>query len=560
MAGNCKCKECSALKNRSFKWREIISWGMLDFSNSIVLMVNFGSYPAYAKDGVFVNYEAMVDAQMIINVVSGVFIFLISPPLGALTDIMHFRVALTIISSLIYSVATICYYPIVKGSEKLFMAMHFFVKVFFRVNESVTAAYLPNLCAEKDVGFVSSFGYFIGFLSGIITMLQFKDLTTVDTTGLDPDQTIAALNKAYSTAMLNMGIIMFLACLPPILMMNDGIPKGEKRPKWKWSYIGESFKQNGRTFKTAFSKENKVIALILIDYGIMCVPLQALGGFMGSMATQFGASYGLTRAYWQTVLIVYNAAVAVSAIIYGIISRWVSAKILVGLSFVLLILASIFGCCWHLIPYDPEAGGANPAYAWVWTEDIVMSVTAGPMQALMRGLIGLLAKPEQKNEIFGVLESMVIFGNLLGTTIPGLLIKTSTWPFFVFSTAFFVVGFIIFMFIPIMKAEKEAYAKAKEKRNKEKEMGADVIVDAEIKNVEGSSVSGGSVSSSSDSSKIVSTVSGKLIDSDPKNGSSNSSESSSFESTSSSSSTTSNSSDRKNVSLSRESSVVVERE
>lgn len=425
-------------------------------------MINAGIYPSYAKDYVFTDYNNMVNAQMVVNVIVSILIFLFSPPLGALTDIMCFRVALTTISALLYSICTMLYYPIKKGSESLFMAMSFFTNFGFRISESVAGAYLPSICSDRDVGFVSAFGYFIGFVAGVIIILLFKLLVSINATGLTAVQVVKLVNRTYSTAMLTVGIIMLLSSVPPILMMNDGIPEGESRPKWQWSYIPNSFKQNFRTYKTAFTKENKVLALVLIDYAIMSIPIQALGNYVGALMVEFGADYGVTRDLWQTGLLVYNAGVAIFSLIYGLLSKWVSAKILVSIAYCLLIISSFYGCIWESIPYDLEKReGPNPGLAWMWLGISLMSCSMGPIQALMRGLIGLLANPEQKNEIFGVLESMVIFGSLLGSTIPGFMAKMGPWQFNLFEIVFFLAGFVLFLFIPVMKAEREAHERAR---------------------------------------------------------------------------------------------------
>ena len=515
-----QCLRCrqqgTDFKHRSFKWREIISWSLLDFSNSMVIMINMGVYPAYARVAVFKNYASLVNAQMIINVVSSVLVFLISPPLGALTDIMYFRVALTTISSIVYSVATMCYYPIVYGSEQLFMAMQFFSTAFFRISESVNGAYLPSLCTDRDVGFVSSFGYFIGFVAGVIVLLLFQLLTSVDTTNMDQSTALKATNKAYSTAMLVVGIIMLLSTLPPILMMDNGIPKGEKRPKWKWSYIGGSFKQNGRTFKTAFKSENKYVALVLLDYCIMSIPIQALGSFSGALTTEYGGPYGITPKMWQTALIVYNVGVAVFSLIYGLLSKVVSAKILISIAYVILTCACLFGCLWQLIPYDLEnPHGANPAYAWMWVIIVSMACCLGPIQALQRGLIGLLAKPEQKNEIFGLLECMVIFGSIIGSTVPGFLSKMGPWQFYTFEVAFFVAGFIMFLFIPVMKAEKMAHERAEKMKDEQVIEGAEVAAELKEGDAKSKDESSSSKDSSSDSSSSSSSSSSSGSSSSP---------------------------------------------
>lgn len=444
-------------KKRSFSWRNITSWGMLDFSNSIVLMILLGQYSSFIVNYLYSSNRSKIasDRIMYSNIALSIFTFFISPPLGVLIDRYYIRVPLVIISVVGYSVASMALYAVKAGSEILPIVMYAFGILFFRMNEMVCGAFLPSLCNDRDVGFVSSWGYFIGFVSGVVVTLISKLFTTPPAGTENP---VEFTINGYKTTMMIVGIIQLLSAISPVLTLDNGIPEGEKRPKFKAKAIPDSFKETGLTIKNSF-KVNRTLTLILLCYLIFSVGLQSYASFGAIMLLKCSIPYGFTINDLQDAGLYYNCAVGVSSLIYGIISKYISSYWLVIFMMILVLIGSSVGFWWDLIP---QTDSFNPGFFLTWCSMVFYSLSVGPVQAVIRGTIGILTPENKKAEVFGCLESMIILGTVLGSTIPGILVSLPYRPaYFIWCTCFFGLAFIMWIFIPVRKEERKAIEKLK---------------------------------------------------------------------------------------------------
>ena len=478
MAVNC-CIRCKTkgpnFKKRSFSWRKITSWGMLDFSNSIVLMVLLGQYTTFIVNYLYTSDRSTVASNRIMysNIALSIFTFIISPPLGVLIDNYYFRVPLVIISVVGYSVASMALYAVKDGSEILPIVMYAIGLLFFRMNEMVCGAFLPSLCNDRDVGFVSSWGYFIGFVSGVVVTLICK-LFTTSPAGLSAAERRLFTIEGYQTTMIIVGIIQLLSALPPVLMLDNGVPEGEKRPKFTAKAIPNSFKETGRTIRDSF-KVNRTLTLILLCYIIFSVGLQSYVSFGTIMLLKCGLPHGFTINSLQDAGLYYNCAVGVTSLIYGVISKYISAYWLVIFMLILILVGTSTGIWWV---YLPETESFKPGIFLPWFAMVLYSFSVGPVQAVIRGSVGLLTPEDKKAEVFGCLESIIILGTILGSTIPGLLVPLEyTGAYFIWCLAFFGLTFIMWLFIPIRKEEKKAIERLKKA---EAEAAGEVVVDAGV--------------------------------------------------------------------------------
>eukprot|EP00766_Chilomastix_caulleryi_P003089 gnl/Chilomastix_caulleri/4131.p1 GENE.gnl/Chilomastix_caulleri/4131~~gnl/Chilomastix_caulleri/4131.p1 ORF type:complete len:132 (-),score=24.54 gnl/Chilomastix_caulleri/4131:116-511(-) len=125
----------------------------------------------------------------------------------------------------------------------------------------VGGAFLPSLCNDKRYGgLYLVFGYFVGFLAGIVVNLLGKLFTTPPSNSTDP---AGFRITGFATMMMVTGIIELLSGLAPMLMLDNGVPEGERRPKFTKHSISDSFKENARTIKNSF-RINKTLTMILL--------------------------------------------------------------------------------------------------------------------------------------------------------------------------------------------------------------------------------------------------------------------------------------------------------
>lgn len=461
MSPNC-CIRCKTkgpdFKKRSFSWRKITSWGMLDFSNSIVLMVLLGQYSSFIVNYLYESERSTIasDRIMYANIALSILTFVISPPLGVLIDTYYFRVPLVVVSVIGYSVSSMVLYIVKLGVEILPIVMYALGILFFRMNEMVCGAFLPSLCNDRDMGFVSSWGYFIGFVSGVIITLITK-LFTTPPAGTEDRRGYTI--QGYGTTMMIVGIIQLLSAIPPILMLDNGIPEGEKRPRASAKAIPHSFRETALTIKHSF-RLNRTLTLILLCYIIFSIGLQSYISFGSIMILKCVRPYGYTINNLQDTGLFYNCAVGVSSLVYGVISKYISAYWLVIFMLILILVGTSCAFWWDVIP---QTENFNPAFFFAWFMMALYSLSVGPVQAVIRGTVGLLTPDDKKAEVFGCLESIIILGTILGSTIPGKLVSLPNPDYyFIWCICFFGITFIMWIFIPVRKEEKKAVERMKE--------------------------------------------------------------------------------------------------
>lgn len=450
---------------------------MLDFSNSIVLMILLGQYPTFITGNVYAPgmQEVATNHVMYANIVVSILIFIVSPPIGALIDKFYIRVPIVIISILGFSVSSMIQYAVKKDDGALAIAFYALGSFFFRMNEMVTGAFLPALCNDRDMGFVSGYGYFIGFISGIMMNFLSRLFTKIPA---GTEDTRGYTVQGYATTMLMCGIMELLSGLPPMLMLENGVPEGEKRPKFTAKEIPLSFKTNFNTIKHGF-KVNKVLTAILFCYILISIGTQSYISYgVLTMIVYTQNDYGFQMSDLQLLSGVYNGWVAIFALVYAVLTKYISAYILVIICFVILLFSISISFWYRSLNYTDSF---NPGFFWAWMMFSLFGISFAPLQAIIRGAVGFLTPEEQKGEVFGCMESMIILGVAIGSTVPRVLVYITYWSFFLWMFCFFFAALVVWIFIPVMREEKKVMARLKAQEEAAAREGANLAVDAGIK-------------------------------------------------------------------------------
>lgn len=381
----------------------------------------------------------------------------ISPILGVFSDFYFLRLPFIAGSALVYSTFTMLLY-LVDRTERREMAMAFIwvVGFSFRVNETFVPAFMPSLCNDRDMGFVSGLGFCTGFLGGVVVMLLVRMVTNVR-----PEESEEIGIQRNRLSMLMVGIIMMLTILTPLFMLDNGLPPGTKRPKAQAKVFGDAFKELAHTFRTGFST-NRNVTLLLFIYFFSVTSYQTSMGLLGNLfidnALHATTQRGWTPATMQEGVIIYNVLVAVTSISYGIFVRRTGAKPFMLVSIISILLGSFLGIYWQEladvlgIPFDKS--GIFYCYGYF----VITAFGVGPIQALCRGVIGVLAPVEKKCEIFGIMETFQLLAAIIGVfSAQGIYhhgYQAVNW----LGIAFILIALTLTIIVPIRKAEKQARA------------------------------------------------------------------------------------------------------
>ncbi|MDH5517724.1 MAG: MFS transporter [Gammaproteobacteria bacterium] len=156
--------------------REKFSWAMYDFANSgyatVVLTTVFNTWfvSGIVTGDAFDSGSATL--LWTIAIAIGNFIILFSAPvLGAIADIYAVRKRLLIISSagcIIFTALLALPQP---GDIWLAMGLLIASYVMFASGENLIAAFLPELTTTDNIGRLSGYGWALGFIGGLLTLL-----------------------------------------------------------------------------------------------------------------------------------------------------------------------------------------------------------------------------------------------------------------------------------------------------------------------------------------------------------------------------------------------------
>ncbi|GIQ85490.1 major facilitator superfamily protein, partial [Kipferlia bialata] len=338
-------------EKRSFKLNEVIAWSMIDFSNSLAMVVVLALYAAFIPAYVFEEKAEGTKWLKYNSIATGVFSIVSTPILGAVIDICGYKLRTLAISGFLYSLSTMALTNVGYGDTGYVMFFYALVDITFRINESVCSSLLPTIAKERDYGFVSGAGYFIGYIAGFAVIQIVNRLTpTTATDPLDPNWDTVFTERG--SAMLITGIFMILSLLPSLLVLNDD----KNKNRLTSGVIKTAFKSNASTFTKAFS-ENRSLTMVLVSYLLFMCGMYTQRAYNAFLHIRWAKSYGVDLHLVQTVMSVINIVVGCMSLLYGYISKFVGVKPMILVSIFFVALCSTVSIVWEPLG---EALGVNP--------------------------------------------------------------------------------------------------------------------------------------------------------------------------------------------------------
>jgi len=157
--------------------RELIAWAFYDFANS--------GYTTVVQTTIFSTYFVGVVAGSAAGVAPGLatllwslsvgfanFIVMLSGPVvGAIADVKACKKRFLLWSSIGCIVTTALLALVGPGDYPLGMALVMLSVVMFAYGENLVAAFLPELVPEEKMGRLSGYGWGLGYVGGLLTLL-----------------------------------------------------------------------------------------------------------------------------------------------------------------------------------------------------------------------------------------------------------------------------------------------------------------------------------------------------------------------------------------------------
>ena len=351
---------------------KILSWALFDFANTAfyVLILTVG-YPLYFRK-IIMGGAPEGDALWGISFSISMFIVaILSPVLGAVADYGAGKKRFLWIFTALCILATAALYFV--GPSMVFWGMTLLIlaNVGFEAGLVFYDAFLPELTTERSYGRVSGYGFAMGYLGSLVTLVIAMPLYKE---GFGPEN-IINVRISFLVAAL-----MFLAFALPIFIF---VPDRQRHASLKRDFVAIGIRRIGTTFRD-FPKYRNV-ARFLLSYFFYIDAINTIIIFSSIFADE-------TLKLGIQDIIVFFAIVQTSAvlgsIVFGILADKVGHKrtLVVSLSLWLIVLAIAY-----------------------WTQDattffivgILAGIALGSSQSSSRSLMSSIVPAEKKTEFFG---------------------------------------------------------------------------------------------------------------------------------------------------------------
>jgi MFS transporter, UMF1 family len=400
--------------------REVLSWCLYDFGSSAfnTLVLTF-IYSLFFAQVVAPDYNTgTVWWTRAVNI-SALAVAMITPVLGAIADSSGRKKAFLVAFATQSIVFTVALFFVGTDSAMLALAIFVIANIGFEAANVFYWAFLPDVSDDDNIGRVSGFGFFLGYLGGLVSLviaLQMIEKWIPKTDHLN----------VRSTLLLVAGWFLLFA-LPMFLWVKQ--QKAAEPSTGNPLRVG--FSRLYGTLKHArhYKEAGKLLAARMI-YN------DGLATIIAVAAIYLGAVFDMEMREVLTMAIGLNVFAGIGAFAFGFIDDKIGGKKTIMISLVMLIVGTVIGTRVNTV------GG-------FWFAAAIIGLMLGPNQAASRSLLSKLVPDEKQAEFFGLYSFSGKVSSLLGPLVYGSVVaRTGDHKLAMTSIiAFFVVGGIMLMFV-----------------------------------------------------------------------------------------------------------------
>jgi len=375
---------------------EVWSWAMYDFANSsyttVVITAIFNAYfvgvVAEGKSWGTFAWTASLAASYGL-------IMLTAPILGAFADAKAAKKRVLGVTTAGCVILTAGLAGVGHGDLMLGVVLIVLSNYCFGSGENIIAAFLPELATEQGMGKLSGWGWSLGYLGGLLSLLLCLGyLHWASQNGL-------ATNDAVPATMLITATVFALASLPTFLILRE-----RATPAAQTAGIYEStFVRLGDTLRKARRYRDLwrfLVCIVFYQAGIQTVVSLA--------AIYAQVAMGFTTQQTIVLLLVTNVTAAIGAFAFGQIQD--------RLGHIQTLSVTLVGWCLVVVLAWLAKG---PLLFWIAAN--LVGLCLGSSQSAARALVGYLSPPQHAAEFFGLWGLAVKLSSILGPVSYGLL----TW-------------------------------------------------------------------------------------------------------------------------------------
>ncbi len=349
--------------------RRVLIWASYDIASSTY----FGVVPPLLFPVFYLTVVETGEAQLLswgAGVSAALLIAgLLAPWLGKAADRGNSRWILLVLGTLACCLATTGLSIVGPGHSILALALFTMAQASYLLSQPLYDSYLPMLARPDVSGRVSSFGWAIGFVGGVVAILAIFPLVG--------NETSHGANVRYGASFLMVGGIFFVLACPALWALRSSVEPGtgparHDDPGSIWQTL-RGWKHHRELFKV-------IAAFYLVNGAMVTISVFA--------TDYFRRSFGTSPRDLLILLLIYMLVAAPSTFAFGVLAdRWSHGKA-IFLSLSIWVIAVLL-----------MALGNSP---WVPMAAVVLlGLVFGSTQALFRSLMAQLVPSGREAEYFG---------------------------------------------------------------------------------------------------------------------------------------------------------------
>jgi MFS transporter, UMF1 family len=424
--------EPAAAAERAFppvRRREIFGWCCFDFANSayVTIVVTVIYFPYFTK---VVATDALAAAKGwgFTLALAQLAVLLVSPLVGAMTDIRANKKTLLAVTAAICTAATLGLYFVGPGEVGLALGLVGFATAAFYLSENICAGFLPEISTPENAGRISGYGWSIGYFGGLLCLLVALWM-------------IQGLGRPVPEVFLMTGVFFALATLPTLILLREratprALPPGR-------TLIAASWGENLRALRALADPANRTLALFFVSLFFATAGLTAIVAFASGFAETI---IGFTTPEVIKLFVVLQLAGVVGASGFGYLQDKTSPKFALTLALILWIAVCLaaFAC----------PTGAKGAF---YAVGIGAGVAMGALQSGGRAVVTLFTPPGKSGEYFGFWGFFSKLAGVVGQPVFGLLVASLGYRAAILTNAiFFVAGLLVLLPLTLRPAAPKA--------------------------------------------------------------------------------------------------------
>ena len=282
-------------------------------------------------------------------------------------------------------------------------------------------SFLTDVADDRQMDLVSSTGYGMGYLGGVLAFIIFLG---------------AQLTNGFGGLLSSFGVARFSFVLAAVWWVIFAWPllrHGQQRCSVQAvrDPLTDSFRRLGRTFRHI--RKYRRISWFLVAYFFYIDGVDTIF----TMATAIGKDLGVNTTMLMMVLLMVQLIAFPFSLLYG----WLAKRTSTRLAVLLGIIVYLFICLYAL---------KLDSLVDFWLLAILIGTSQGGLQALSRSYFGQLIPKDASSEFFGFYNILGKFSAILGPLVVGLVTQwTGRSTVGVASlSVLFAVGLVIFLALP----------------------------------------------------------------------------------------------------------------